>query len=248
MQTRYNPDQYSPVVQPAADAVPEERGLYIAKVYGVFFTGVLAFFAFMAVPLLGAIMEISFFVSYVNAALQIGFWPSLLIILGSTFLASWVADKPGINVIGFYGLALAWGFLTIPLVLYAIAAAGGGLEIVFQAAGLTTLVMGALTAYVFITKKDFSFIGGFLFTGLILGIGAAILFWFMGSVLGMDTQVFSFALSAFFVLLFSGYVLYDTSRILHHYPTTAVIPAAMALMIDFIILFRSILYLLASRR
>ena len=48
-------------------------------------------------------------------------------------------------------------------------------------------------------------------------------------------------------LVFCGYILYDTSNILHHYATSMVVPAAMAIMVDFVMLFRTILVLLMRR-
>lgn len=235
-------------VMSAAQASASDRTTYIAKVYGLFFTGVFFFFASMALPIAGWTAGIPAMEAYVGLALQVGFWPALLLIIGSTFLASWLAMKPVVNLIAFYMLAAVWGFLTIPIVLYAIAVAGGGLEIVFQATALTTFVMGALTAYVFISRKDFSFMGGFLFVGLLTVIGCAIMGWFMAAVMGINTTYFQLGLSIAIVLLFSCYVLYDTSKILHHYSTDMVVPGAMSLMIDFIILFRTLLFLLASRR
>ena len=62
--------------------------------------------------------------------------------------------------------------------------------------------------------------------------------------------MFGFELGLWFsvlgVLLFSGLVLYDTSRILHHYPTTAHVPAAIQLFVALIMLFQYVLLLLLS--
>ena len=104
---------------------------------------------------------------------------------------------------------------------------------------ITVLIFSGLTAYVFLSGKDFSFLGGALsiagmamvgviLAGIIFGFGLGL--WF--SVLG--------------VVVFSGFVLYDTSRILHHYPTTAHVPAAIELFTSLVILFQYVLILLSS--
>src|SRR5690606_1067608 len=112
--------------------------------------------------------------------------------------------------------------------------------VIFQALGLTVLTFGGLSAYVLITRKDFSFLGGFLFTGLMLLIGGIVVLWIASAFFGVDVSLMSMAITIASTFLFMGYVLYDTSNLLHRYSTDMVVPAALALMIDFIILFRNI--------
>jgi modulator of FtsH protease len=99
-----------------------------------------------------------------------------------------------------------------------------------------------------LTRKDFSFLGGFLFVGLMGLIGTALIAWVASAFFKVDVSLLSTAISMVSVLLFSGYVLFDTSNMLHRYSTDMVVPAALALMIDFIILFRDILFLLLRAR
>jgi hypothetical protein len=108
----------------------------------------------------------------------------------------------------------------------------GGMEIaIIPAAGLTTLVMVAgLTAYAFISKRDFSFLGGFL---NMLGFGALALI-VVSLLFGFNLGVW---FSAAMVIFASGYILYYTSNILQVYRTDQYVAAALALFASVALLF-----------
>jgi len=116
---------------------------------------------------------------------------------------------------------------------------GAGM-IVLQALMLTAAVFISLTVYTLTTKKDFSFLGAGLFAGLII-----LIFW------GLLNSIFSFGsggnmvFALFGALLFAGYILYDTSMIMHHLGPDDYIIAAINLYLDIINLF---LYLLEILR
>jgi len=112
--------------------------------------------------------------------------------------------------------------------------------IVLQALILTATVFLSLTSYVIVTKKDFSFLGAGLFAGLIILIVWGFLNAFFDFGLG-SRMVFSL-LGA---LLFCGYILYDTSLVVHYFGPDDYIPAAVTLYLDLINLF---LYLLEFLR
>lgn len=84
-----------------------------------------------------------------------------------------------------------------------------GPALVLQALGGTALVFLALSAYVLVSRKDFSFMGGFLLVGLLVMIAAMI------ANLFLQIPLLSVAISAGVVLLMSGFILFDTSRIIH---------------------------------
>tara|TARA_B100000795_G_scaffold269044_1_gene257342 strand:+ start:31 stop:642 length:612 start_codon:yes stop_codon:yes gene_type:complete len=114
-------------------------------------------------------------------------------------------------------------------------------EIVLQALLLTAAVFISLTSYVFVTKKDFSWMGGALYMGLII-----LLVWGFINMLfpiggGLGRAVFSLMGA----LLFSGYILYDTSVIMLHMGPDDYIMASVSLYLDIINLF---LYLLEILR
>jgi FtsH-binding integral membrane protein len=231
---------------PAITASGDERLAFIQKVYSLVFVGIAAFAAGMIAPIVGAMAGIGFFEAWLRTAFSVPFPVALIAILGTSWLVHSVSMVKGWNLVAFFAMSQLWAFLTLPLVVFALQASG--LVVIVQAGVLTTVVMGGLTAYVMISKKDFSFLGAGLMVGLFLLIGLAVCTWVASYFFGMEVSVMTTAMSAFAVILFSGYVLYDTSNVLHHYATDMVVPAALALMVDFIILFRSILFLLMARR
>ncbi len=232
-------------VHPAVMAAPGERLAFIQKVYGLMFSAVLVF-ALTAGGLAWGLMS-GVPVLREIGALAVGIHPLLafLLLLGASFGAHALSMVKGLNVLALYGFAAVFGFLSVSLMVYAQMV--GGAAIFIQAAGLTILVFGGLTAFVFLSRKDFSFIGGFLMVGLLTLIGATLIAIVM-SMLGFEVQLIHVALSIAAVLLFAGYTVYDTSNLIHRYSVDMVVPAALALTIDFIMLFRNILYLMAVSR
>lgn len=115
----------------------------------------------------------------------------------------------------------------------------GGGALIMQALGATALVFFALSGYVLTTKKDFSFMGGFLMVGLIVAIVASIANIFMG------IPALSLAVSAAIVFIMSGLILFDTSRIIHGGETNY-IRATVSLYLNIYNLFTSILHLLGA--
>ena len=107
---------------------------------------------------------------------------------------------------------------------------------------ITVAVFGGLTAYAFTSKKDFSFLGGMLFVGLIALIVAGIVMFFV------HAAWLSTVYSVVGVLIFSGFVLYDTSQIMQRMAPEDAVMGAVSLYLDFINLFMFILRLLSSRR
>ena len=105
------------------------------------------------------------------------------------------------------------------------------------AMGLTGLIFLSLSAYVLVSRRDFSFMGGFLFVGLIVALVASLAAMFF-SVPGLHVAV-----SAMVVMLMSGFILYDTSSILHGGETNYIM-ATVALYLDIFNLFTSLLQLL----
>ncbi len=232
---------------PAAQATASDRLSFIRKVYGLVFCGVLFYAISAALPIVG--MELGIPVLGDLGWMMARLHPMIafLLLLGGSWLAHSVSMVRGLNLVGMFGFAGLFGLLSVNLLYFAMKFTGG-LGIVFQALGLTCLVFGSLTGYVLLTRKDFSFLGGFLFVGMMGLIGTALIAWVASAFFKVDVSLLSTALSMVGVLLFSGYVLYDTSNMLHRYSTDMVVPAALALMVDFIILFRNILFLLLRAR
>jgi len=134
---------------------------------------------------------------------------------------------------GFMGLTLG------PILDYYLTAFSNGGQIVMMALGGTGLIFVVLSGYVLVTKKDFSFLGGMLLAGILVAfiasIGAA-----MFSLSGL-----SLAVSAMFILLMSGLILFETSNIVHDYGGKAnYITATVTLYVSIYNLFLSMLSIL----
>ncbi len=118
----------------------------------------------------------------------------------------------------------------------------GAADLVAQAFVITLGIFGALTTYIFVTKKDLSGLGPYLYGFLIALILAGILLIFTA------TPLFEIAWSFLGAILFCGFILYDTSRILLKYNTDEYISAVISLYLDFINLFLDILRILGATR
>lgn len=130
---------------------------------------------------------------------------------------------------GFFGGALG------PLLNYYIDVGYPGL--IMEALGSTAIVFVALSGYAIISKKDFSFLGGFLVVGLVFAIIAIVANLFFA------IPALYLAINAVIVFIFSGFILYDTSRIVKGGETNYVM-ATVALYLNIYNLFTSLLALL----
>jgi modulator of FtsH protease len=146
--------------------------------------------------------------------------------------ASFVSRKPGLNMLALFSFTTISG-LTLGPLLYRV-----GPSIAMEAFALTAITFASLTLYVVFSKKDFSFMSGFLMTGLIVVIAGGILNIFIGS------PIMHFVMSGASVLLFSGFILYDTSNILRYYGTDEHVSATLALYLDVLNLFIALLSIL----
>ena len=114
-----------------------------------------------------------------------------------------------------------------------------GTQLVMQALGATALIFFTLSAYALISRKDFSFMRGFLFVGLMVAFFAGL----AAYIFGMSTL--SLAVSAAFVLLSSGLILYQTSEMVNGGETNYIM-ATVTLYVSLYNLFVSLLRLLAA--
>lgn len=141
-------------------------------------------------------------------------------------------------VFGFTGLL---GAALGPMLNHYLALANGG-SIVMQALGGTALVFFALSGYVLTTRKDFSFMGGFLMVGLVVVL-VAIVGTLVAGLFGVQVSGIQLAISAVIVLLMSGFILYDTSRIVNGGETNYLM-ATTSLYLNIYNLFTSLLHLI----
>ena len=117
-----------------------------------------------------------------------------------------------------------------------------GPQIIATAFGGTGIIFLGLSGYALTSKRDFSFMGGFLATGLMVVVFAA-LGMFVASLFGVNVSMFSVALSGAIVLLMSGFILFDTSRILNGGETNY-LSATLAIYLSVYNVFANLLMLL----
>ena len=170
---------------------------------------------------------------------HMGFLP-LLVALGLLFAINKMRNSVWgiVLVFAFTGFM---GFSIGPVVSYYMATSGGS-QIVMTALGMTGLVFFSLSGYTLVTKKDFSFMSGFLMTGLWVVFGSMMLM-LVGGLLGWHIPGLHLAISAAVVILMSGLILFDTSRILHGGETNYVM-ATVSLYLSIYNIFQSLLILL----
>lgn len=167
-------------------------------------------------------------------------WLPLIISFGLLFAISKMRNSSWgiVLVFAFTGIL---GFSVGPIVNFYMQTAGGS-QTVLTALSLTGVIFLSLSGYTLVTQKDFSFMGGFLMTGLWVVIGAVLLS-LVGGFFGIYISGLQLAISAAIVMLMSGLILYDTSQIIHGGETNYIM-ATVSLYLSIYNLFMSLLHLL----
>ena len=134
-----------------------------------------------------------------------------LIMMLVAFGLMFVVNKKAESASGIYWIFAFTGLMGASLgpMLSAYAAMPGGGAMIMQALGGTALIFFALSGYALTSKKDFSFMGGFLMVGLIVVLVASLANMFF------QIPALSLAVSAAVIMVMSGLILYDTSRIIN---------------------------------
>jgi len=215
---------------PVANADGATRLAFIRKVY--------IYFSLTLLTCIGAVAVVVNTPSLLDLALRVRLGFILVGLLGS-FAVYLVRKIPVVNTIALLVLGGCIGMLTAPLVAYV---SIKDPKIVTSAFIMTCTVFGSLTAWVFISRKDYSWMGGMLFVGFIVLVVASLVFWFIAPSSGI---YYAYLIGG--TLIMAGYVLYDTSLIIHHLNEDEHITGAMSLFFDFVNLFIFILQLLNSR-
>jgi modulator of FtsH protease len=116
---------------------------------------------------------------------------------------------------------------------------GNGGAIVAQALGGTAIIFLSLSGYALTTRKNFNFLAGFLFTGMMVALVAIIANIFL------QIPAFSLAISSAVILLMSGFILFDTSRIINGGERNYIM-ATISLYLSIFNIFIHLLHLLGS--
>ena len=221
---------------PVSELTVEDRLTFLRRTYG-WMT------AALGVTAIGAAIAIQS--GLAEKLLRLGLVANILIVvawMGIAYIAQKVRHKPVVNAVAYAAYALFTGFVISDLILVAMMVAqmqaADPYTYIYQALGLTVLSFAGLTAYAYFTKRDFSFMGGMLTVGLITLIGLGIMSFFIQS------TFLHMAISAMGILLFSGYILFDTQKILRSYPADEHVAASLTLFLDFVLLFMHILRLI----
>ncbi len=128
------------------------------------------------------------------------------------------------------------GYTLGPIISHYLSLPNGG-QTVMMAMGGTAAIFLGLSSYALTTKKDFSFMGGFLMVGVLVAFLAGL------AAIFFEIPALSLAVSAAFVLLMSGLILFETSNIIHGGETNYVM-ATVSLFVSIFNLFTSLLHLL----
>ncbi|MEM7400819.1 MAG: Bax inhibitor-1/YccA family protein [Pseudomonadota bacterium] len=189
--------------------------------------------------LLSVTLIFSAIMAMVSTMVNTGYGVSLACSFGALALIWFVLPRTansgaGIAVVfAFTGLL---GFGLGPLLNHYLSLANGG-ELIATAMGGTAIIFLGLSGYALTTQRDFSFLGGFLFAGLIVVLLAAV----AGIFLQMPGLFL--AINAAVILLFSGFILFDTSRIINGGETNYVL-ATTGIFLSIYNIFISLLHLL----
>jgi len=157
----------------------------------------------------------------------------LFVMIGGIFAVQAVRHIAGLNLAALLAFGGITGMAIAPLV--GIVAARSPM-LVTQAFMTTAVAFVSLTAYTFISRRDFSFLKGFVWVGLIsiIVLGLSNYFFF-------ESPLMALGISGMGILLFSAFILYDTSNILRDYPNEEYIAAALTLYLDVFLLFQHVL-------
>jgi len=225
---------------PAAFAEANERATFLRKVYTLLLFGVLGFAATLwAAGNVPVVHDLAMRIGQLIYGSKFGVLIYIAVFMGGSWAVHAVAETKPINAIAYAAWVVVLGLLIAPIVL--IISSTHGPDIVSQASLLTAVTFGGLTAVVFYTGKDFSFLRGVLGLGCMLLVGASIAGLIFGFTLGLWGSVAA-------VAIFAGYILYDTSAVMQRLPTTMAMTGAIMLFTDVVLLFKNILLLLARNR
>ncbi len=142
----------------------------------------------------------------------------------------------GWGLVSVFALTGFMGYTLGPIISHYLGLPNGG-QTVMMAMGGTAAIFLGLSGYALTTRRDFSFMGGFLMVGILLAFLAGL------AAIFFEIPALSLTVSAAFVLLMSGLILYETSNIIHGGETNYVL-ATVTLFVSIFNLFTSLLQLL----
>lgn len=175
----------------------------------------------------------------VSTMVQVGYGVSMICSFGAMGIIWFVLPRVANSSAGIGVVFLITGMLGFGLgpMLNHYMSLSNGSELIATSLGGTAVIFLALSGYVLTTRRDFSFMGGFLFVGFIVIIMAALANIFF------QIPALSLAISAGIILVMSGFILFDTSRIIHGGETNYIL-ATVSLYLSIYNIFVSLLQIL----
>ena len=230
-----SPQQIESMGVPISQGSIDARAGFITRTYNHLMGAIVAFVG-VELLLFGSGMA-----EGIAQTLLAGSW---LLVLGAFMIVGWMASRvaassesKGAQYAALAGYVVAEAIIFVPILFIADRTAPGVIQ---SAAVVTLLGFAGLTAIVFVTRKDFSFMRGMLMFGGVLAVVAII-----------GASLFGFALGTWFSVAMVGFagaaILYDTSNVLHHYPEDRYVAAALSLFASVALLFWYVLQLFMSR-
>jgi FtsH-binding integral membrane protein len=224
----------------AAQAPATERATFIRRTYAHLLGAVLAFIGIEVALFQTGAADRLFELMRGNGNM------GMLAVFAGFMLVTWIANSwarsstnPALQYAGLSLYVVAEALLFAPL-LY-IANAYGQPDVIPTSGIIPGIIFIGLTAVVFVSGADFSFMRGALAAAGLAALGVIIC-----------SMIFGFELGIFFtgamILFASGYILYDTSNVLHHYRVDQHVAASLALFASVALLFWYVLRLLMDRR
>lgn len=191
--------------------------------------------------LLSATLAVSAVSAVASMAIGVPVWTYMASILVSMVLGMFVLPRTanssaGIGVIFLITALMGFG---LGAILQIYAAVPHGPQVIATAFGGTAAIFMSLSGYALMSRRNFSFMGGFLFAGMMVVIVAIV------ANLFFQIPALSLALSAGIILLMSGFILFDTSRIIHGGETNYIM-ATYGLYLSIFNIFISLLHLLMA--
>lgn len=159
-------------------------------------------------------------------------------VYGLMFLTQALRNSP-MGLVACFAFTGFLGYTLGPLLSYYISAFSNGPQLITTALGGTGMIFFGLSGYALTTRKDFSYMGGFLFIGVMVALLAMIANIFL------QIPALQLGVSAAFVLISSGLILFQTSEIIHGGETNY-ISATVSLFVSIYNLFVSLLQILSA--
>lgn len=229
----------------AAYAELDERTAFIQRTYMHLSAAVVAFVVLEAVLLTIFPPESVF--GILAGMGNMGMFIVFGLFVGASYIANyWASSARSSRGMQYAGLGLyviAQALIFLPLMSYAYFVAGKNYSIPQSAGMLTAIIFIGLTAMVFLTKADFSWLGKILWIVGLAVTGLIVVSFILPGGMGLGIW-FSAAMVAFA----AAYILYDTSNVLHHYHTDQHVAASLALFASVALLFFYLIRLMAALR